>query len=42
MNVERSRIAFLAGAVALALASGGWSSARSEPLPQATVYKSPT
>jgi hypothetical protein len=42
MNIERSRIALLAGAAALALTGGLWSPARSEPLPGITVYKSPT
>lgn len=44
MNVERSRITLLTGgaAFALALTTGIWSLARSEPLPGVTVYKSPT
>lgn len=44
MNVERSRITLLTGgaAFALALTTGIWSRARSEPLPGVTVYKSPT
>jgi hypothetical protein len=44
MNVERSRITLLMGgaAFALALTTGTWSLARSQPLPGVTVYKSPT
>lgn len=44
MNVERSRITLLTGGAAfsLALTTGIWSLARSEPLPGVTVYKSPT
>jgi hypothetical protein len=42
MNVDRSRIALLAGAAALALTGGVRSSARAEPMPGVTVYKSPT
>jgi hypothetical protein len=42
MNVERSRIALLAGAAALAFTGGLWSLARSQPLAEVTVYKSPT
>ena len=44
MAIERSRITLLAGGAALALAliTGNRSTARSEPLPDITVYKSPT
>jgi hypothetical protein len=42
VNVERSRIVLLIGAVALAITSGVWSSALGQPLPPITVYKSPT
>lgn len=42
MTVERSRIALLTGAAAVALASGLPSPARPQPLPEVTVYKSPT
>ena len=44
MAVERSRITLLAGgaAFALTLVTGGRFTARSEPLPEVTVYKSPT
>lgn len=44
MNVERSRITLVTGgaALALTLATGIRSRARSEPLPGVTVYKSPT
>jgi hypothetical protein len=44
MNVERSRITLLTGGAAftLALTTGIWSLARSEPLPGVTVYKSLT
>ncbi len=42
MNVDRSRIALLTGAVALAFTSWIPSRARAEPLPSVTVYKSPT
>jgi hypothetical protein len=43
-NVERSRITLLAGGLALALsvAGGRRSGASSPPLPEVTVYKSPT
>jgi hypothetical protein len=42
MTVERSRIALLTGAAAAALVSGLPSPARPQPLPEVTVYKSPT
>ncbi|MGH7341218.1 MAG: hypothetical protein ACREKH_12070 [Candidatus Rokuibacteriota bacterium] len=42
MNVERSRIALLAGAAAVAVTGGLWSSARAQPLGEVTVYKGPT
>jgi hypothetical protein len=44
MGVERSRITLLAGGAAwtATLLMGGRSTARSEPLPEVTVYKSPT
>jgi hypothetical protein len=44
MAVERSRITLLAGGVAFAaaLVTGSRFNARSEPLPEVTVYKSPT
>lgn len=44
MHVERSRIRLLLGGVALGvmLAAGLDSGARAEPLPEVTVYKSPT
>jgi hypothetical protein len=43
-NVERSRITLLTGALALALGltSGRRARASSSPLPEVTVYKSPT
>ena len=44
MAVERSRITLLAGGAAfgLALVTGHRFNAGSEPLPEVTVYKSPT
>ena len=42
MSIDRSRIALLAGAAALILATGLPSAAGSQPLPGITVYKSPT
>lgn len=44
MHVERSRIALLVGGTALALelTTRIGSVARSEPLPEITVYKAPT
>ena len=43
MKVERSRITLLTGgaALALALATGVTTRARSEALPEVTVYRSP-
>lgn len=42
MTVERTRIALLTGIAAFVLAGGAPSSARAQPLPAVTVYKSPT
>lgn len=42
MSIERSRIVLLAGAAAAALVGGLPSPARSQALPEVTVYKSPT
>ena len=44
MRVDRSRRGFLAGgtALVLTLATRMGSGARAEPLPEVTVYKSPT
>ncbi len=44
MKVERSRLSFLAGgaALVLTLAPRVGSVVRAEPLPEVTVYKSPT
>jgi len=42
MTVERSRIALLTGVAAVALAGGLPSPTRPQPLPEVTVYKSPT
>jgi hypothetical protein len=44
MHVERSRREFLAGAATLALmlATRTGAVARAEPLPEVTVYKTPT
>lgn len=44
MSVERSRVIMLTGGAALALTLTTWlgSMARSEALPEVTVYKSPT